>query len=198
MQLPNPLTNLLEQFSSLPGIGPRTAERLVFWLLKRSPASLTAFARVLENASHSLTMCVRCHNIAEKSDICLLCSDSKRDSAALCVVADIPDLLALEKTGAYHGLYHVLCGVLDPLAGITPESLTIDHLKERLAAHTEITELIFALNPDTQGEVTSSYIQKFVARPNLTITRLARGLPQGSDVEYADEVTLAHALTERR
>jgi len=177
MRLPEPLSKLIEQFTILPGIGPRTAERLVFWLLKRSPETITNFAQVLTRAAHEILFCPTCHNLTDRThEQCIICADTKRNHALVCVVADIPDLYALEKTSSYEGVYHVLGGVLNPLMGITPDKLTIRHLQERLT-DLKVTELIFALNPDTEGEITATYVQKFVERNGLTITRLARGLP---------------------
>lgn len=194
--LPQSIQKLIDQFDKLPGIGPKTAERLAFWLLKKPQADLEEFAQSLKDAKKDLIICSICQNISEK-DPCDICADMSRDRHTICVVAETHDLQIFERLKEYHGLYHVLGGVINYLEGITPESLNINSLLKRLK-NDSISEVILGLNPDLEGEATVLYLQKLIKLLGIKVTRLAKGLPSGSDIEYADEVTLSSALKNRR
>lgn len=195
MRFPKVIQNLIDQFNKLPGIGPKTSERLVFYLLKQNQEELKKFAQALNMSADNITVCAKCYNFSE-NDPCEICADPKRDKTTLCVVAEIFDLLAIENTGEYNGLYHVLGGTLNPIEGVTPEELTIKQLAERIK-HNGVKEIILALNPDIEGESTIVYLSKLLKPHKIKITRLARGLPMGSDLEYADEITISNALKGR-
>ncbi|MFA6410885.1 MAG: recombination mediator RecR [Candidatus Buchananbacteria bacterium] len=191
------IKNLIDQFSHLPGIGPKTAERLVFHLLKQSKDDLARFGLALEHLKDKIVICQQCQNFAETNP-CLICQDKKRNQSLVCLVAKPQDLFSLEKTNEYTGVYHVLGGVIDPLAGITPDKLKIRELVERIKKG-QITEVILALNSDLSGETTMLYLTKLLKQfKTIKITRLAQGLPIGSDLEYIDEVTLTSAIKGRK
>jgi recombination protein RecR len=194
--LPASLKKLIEQFNKLPGIGPKTAERLAFWLIKKPQTELDEFARSFQQAKKDLNICSVCQNISERNP-CSICSDPNRDQKTFCVVADVQDLQAFERLRQYQGLYHVLGGVLNPLENIGPDKLNIDSLLKRIK-NNGITEIILGFNPDLEGESTAQYLQKILKPLNLKITKLARGLPTGSDIEYVDDVTLTSALKNRK
>jgi len=194
--LPNSIQKLIEQFNKLPGIGPKTAERLAFWLLKNPQSELDELAAGIKEAKKDLISCSVCHNIAQQNP-CNVCSDQVRDKKLVCVVAEPHDVQAIERTGQFQGVYHVLNGVLNPLEGITPDKLNIDSLIDRVR-NNGIAEVILGLNPDIEGESTALYLNKLLKPLMVKVTRLARGLPSGSDIEYADEITLGSALKNRR
>ena len=185
------------QFRSLPGVGPKTALRFVFALLKEPREKAERLAQMLINLHAHVKSCTECGSYAMKSP-CAICLDGKRDSQALCIVAESRDIATLETTGEFRGYYFVLGGLLSPLEGATPDTLRIQTLLDRLAGHPEVKEVIFAFNPDLRGESTVLYLAKQLAQFPVTLTTLARGLPLGADLEYADEVTLADALKGRR
>lgn len=195
--LPRPLERLIDEFSKLPGIGPKTASRLAFHLLRASDRQAVELAEALRGLSESLVYCDECCNIAETSP-CALCSDPDRDATTVCVVEEPLDVLALEKTHEYGGLYHVLQGAISPVEGIGPADLRIDELLARLRRGT-VSEVILATNPSLEGDATAMYIERAVRAlgVELRLTRLARGLPVGGDIEYADELTLARAMRGR-
>lgn len=195
-RFPDAIQELLEQFARLPGIGPKSAERFVFHILKRPQEEIDALANALHNVKKRVRQCSTCFDFAE-SDPCQYCADPKRDASIVCVVADSADVLAIEKTSEFHGRYHVLGGVLRPTDGITPDRLRLAELAERIKRD-GTREVIIATNPDMEGEATSLYITKLLAPFSVRVTRLAKGLPMGSDVEYADEITLANALQGRK
>ncbi|MFA6254608.1 MAG: recombination mediator RecR [Patescibacteria group bacterium] len=196
-QFPASVKELIDQFTKLPGIGPKTAERLVFYLLKQPKENLVKFGLALEHLKDKIIICQQCQNFSETNP-CLICSDKKRNAKVICVVATPQDLLSLEKTNEYQGVYHVLGGVIDPLEGITPDQLKIRELVERVKKD-GILEIILALSPDLPGETTMLYLTKLLKQiKTIRITRLAQGLPSGSDLEYADEVTLTSALRGRK
>lgn len=198
MQFPPPITRLIQHFRSLPGVGPRTATRFVFALLNKSEDELRAFGHALVDFKQSIRTCQSCFNIALQNP-CPICADQKRDQALLCIVARPQDIQALEETREYHGRYHVLGGTLNPIEGVTPEQLRLKELLSRLdQAQGTIQEIILALNPDLEGEATALYLAKLLKSRVSRVTRLARGLQQGADLEYADEVTLINALKGRR
>jgi len=196
MRFPKIIQNLIDQFNKLPGIGPKTSERLVFYLLKQNKQELKEFAQALNVSAENITVCSQCFNFSETNP-CEICSDKTRDKTTLCVVAQIFDLMAIENTSEYHGLYHVLGGNLNPIEGITPDELTIKQLEERIK-NNGVREIILALNPDIEGESTIVYLTKILKPYKIKITRLARGLPMGSNLEYADEITILNALKGRR
>lgn len=196
MKIPESIQNLINDFSKLPGVGQKTAERYVFYLLTRPRQELDNFAKSLQLLKTTTKICSNCFNVAE-NDPCIICSDPKRDKTIVCVVADTRDLLAIEYTHEYNGIYHVLGGILKPLENIKPENLKIKELIERIK-NDSIKEIILAFNPDMEGETTAMYIKKQLQPSQIKITRLARGLPMGADLEYADEITLTNALKERK
>jgi len=194
--LPNSIQKLIDQFNKLPGIGPKTAARLAFFLLKKPQADLNEFADSLIGAKQDLTTCSVCLNIASH-DPCNICGNYSRDQQTICLVADGQNLQAIERTGEYQGTYHILGGVLNSLEGIGPESLNIEQLAKRIKKD-DIKEVILGLNPDLEGESTCLYLQRLLKPLGVKITRLAKGLPSGADIEYADEITLGSAVKNRR
>lgn len=193
---PRALEALLREFTKLPGIGPKTAERLVYHLLKQPPAELEALAESLKQAKDEVVTCSQCFRFTDQNP-CPMCTDPRRDHSLLCVVAESQNIPVLEKTGAFHGLYHVLGGLVSPLEGVTPDRLTVKELEARLKAN-GVKEVILAFSPNVDGETTSLYLAKLVKPLGLKVTRLARGLPVGAELEYADEVTLESAIEGRR
>lgn len=194
---PPSIQELINQFAALPGLGPKTAERLVFYLLKQPKDQLAKFGLALEHLKDKIRECQKCYNFSE-ADPCPICADKRRNAKVICVVAKPQDLIALEKTNEYQGVYHVLGGLIDPLEGVVPEQLKIKELTERLQKD-GASEIILALNSDMPGETTTLYLSKLLKQfKNLKITRLAQGLPRGSNLEYADEITLSSALLGRR
>lgn len=195
MSLPLTIKNLINHFSSLPGIGNKTAERLVFYLLKQDKNFLASFAENLLHVKDNIKICSLCGQIAEK-DLCTICSDQKRNHGLICVVAEMADIYALEKSGEFNGIYHVLNGHLNLIEGVGVEKLRVKNLLDRLNQN-PAQEIILALNPTIEGETTALYLTKILKKYNIKITKLARGLPQGGDLEYADEITLANAFKGR-
>jgi recombination protein RecR len=191
------IDELVGEFARLPGIGRKTALRLTYHLLKRPPAEITRLARALESVAERVHACSSCGNLTE-IDPCAVCASPRRDRAAMCVVEEASDIGAIERTGEYRGMYHVLGGRLSPLEGIGPEELNIAALLRRLQNGTAVREVIVATNPSVEGEATALYLQKLIHPLGIRVTRLARGLPVGGDLEYADNVTVAEALTGRR
>ena len=187
--------NLITQLSRLPGIGQRTAQRLTFHLLRVSPEEANALAAAIIEVKERIGFCERCFNLAE-GPLCAICSDARRDPSLICVVEDPSDVIALERTHEYRGLYHVLGGALSPIDGIDPEHLRIAELVERVRAG-QVGEVLLATNPTMTGEATAAFIADRL-RDVTRVTRLASGLPVGGDLEYADEVTLGRALAGRR
>jgi len=190
------IEELAEEFARLPGIGRKTALRLTYHLLKRPPEEILRLARALEGVAERVKACSCCGNLTE-ADPCGYCSSPRRDRSVICVVEEASDIPAIERAGEFRGLYHVLGGRLSPLEGIGPDELNIASLLARLEGETEVREVILATNPSVEGEATALYIQKLVPG-GIRVTRLARGLPVGGDLEYADGVTIAEALAGRR
>jgi recombination protein RecR len=190
------IQKLLDEFERLPGIGPKSAQRIVYWLLNATPDDTTRLAQALVEVKETVRFCPQCFNYAE-GDLCAICADSKRDASAICVVSEPRDIGAIERTGEYRGLYHVLGGALSPLDGIGPEQLTVTELLKRLA-NSEIQEVILATNPNVEGETTAVYLARLIKPLGIRATRLASGLPVGGDLEFADEVTLGRAIESRR
>jgi recombination protein RecR len=193
---PEPVARLIDALQKLPGIGPKTAQRLTFFLLKRPADEVQALAQALGQLKSQIVHCSVCFNITEE-DPCRICKDPARDARLLCVVEEPNDLLAIERTGQFRGRYHVLLGALSPLDGIGPEDLKVRELLARLEAQ-PVEEVILATNPNVEGEATAIYLAKLLKPFALRVTRIARGLPVGGDLEYADEVTLGKALEGRR
>jgi recombination protein RecR len=191
-----PVARLIEEFSRLPGIGPKTASRLTFFLLRAEAEQAHALAQAISEVKDRVKLCARCFNITIH-DLCPICLDSTRDQSTICVLEEPLDVLAIERTGAYRGLYHVLHGHIAPLEGIYREQLKIDALLERVRSE-PVQEIILATNPNTEGEATAYLILKDLAAQGVRVTRLARGLPTGGDLEWADSETLGSALQGRR
>ncbi len=198
MRIPKALERVIENFESLPGIGPKSAQRLSFYLLHVPQDVLDEFAQNLTQLKKNTKMCSICFNIGT-TEICDVCNDSERDKTIICVVEDALDVLAFEKSDKFKGVYHVLHGVVDPLNSIGPDDIYIPQLMNRLSSDHEVKELIIATNPTMEGEATAMYIVKQIKQhhPELVISRIGRGLPVGADIEYADEVTLSRALEGR-
>ena len=196
MQLPSALLeNAVNEFSKLPGIGKKTALRLVLHLLRQDVADVVHFGETISKMRNDIRFCQRCSNISD-GDICSICANSSRNQHIICVVENIRDVIAIESTQQYNGTYHVLGGVISPLDGVGPDQLTVDQLIERIG--TEATEeLIFALNPNIQGDTTIYYIRKKINQSQCLITTIARGIAFGGELEYADEMTLARSITNR-
>lgn len=192
---PEPIQRLVEAFHRLPGIGPKSAQRLAYHILRGSEQEATTLADALIDVKQRIRFCSLCMNITE-SDPCGYCVDERRDQSTICVVEQALDVLALERSG-YRGLYHVLHGVLNPMDGIGPEDIHVRELVVRLQTGSA-QEVIMATNPSLEGEATAMYVQRLIGPSGVRVTRLARGLPSGADLEYADDVTLARALEGRR
>ncbi|MEA2292893.1 MAG: recombination protein RecR [Solirubrobacteraceae bacterium] len=193
-----PIQRLVTELSKLPGVGGRTAQRLAFHLLRASPDDAFALADAIREVKEKIGLCEVCFNLAE-GPRCTICEDTRRDDELICVVEEVGDVIPIERTSEYRGRYHVLGGALSPIDGVEPEDLKITQLLRRVADH-PITEVVLATNPTTTGEATAIHIADAlrVQSPEVTVTRLASGLPVGSDLEYADEVTLGKALAGRR
>lgn len=189
------LDRAVGEFAKLPGIGRKTALRLVLHLLKQSTEDVEAFADALTTMKHDVKYCSVCHNISD-TDICPICSDHRRDSSQICVVENIRDVMAIENTMQYHGLYHVLGGIISPLDGVGPSDIEIASLVERVAAG-GVTEVILALSPTLEGDTTNFFISKKLRQYHVNITLIARGISVGNELEYADEVTLGRSILKR-
>lgn len=193
--LPANIERTIEEFSKLPGIGQKTAQRLTFYLLRKRPEDVVEFGKAVGNLKNGVRYCTRCSNLTI-SELCGICQNPRRDSSVICVVEEMMDLVAIEKTGEYQGLYHVLHGVISPVDGIGPDDLTLVELVARLKKE-PVKELILALNPSMEGEATIAYLMHQIKSLKLKVTRLARGIPVGGDLEYADSQTLKRALEGR-
>lgn len=198
MKYPQALEKTIESFAKLPGIGRKSAQRMVQHLLKTEEREVLQFAAALEGLKRDVHFCTRCFHITEKDqDLCDICLDPSRDQHVLCVVEEFIDVFAIEQTKSYHGLYHVLHGALSPINGIGPGKLTIEQLLGRLTRE-PIEELVFATNPTLEGEATAMYIKKHIGEnTDLKLTRIAKGIPMGGDIDYADEITLGNSLQQR-
>ena len=196
MPAAEPIARLVEEFNKLPGIGPKSAQRLTYHLLRAPGEQAEALAEAIRAVKEKLSLCSICLNITD-SDPCPICRDTERDHTTICVVEEPIDILPLERTKKFNGLYHVLHGVIAPADGTGPEELKIKELLSRLNGDL-VTEVILATNPNLEGETTSMYLQRLVAPLGIRVTRLARGLPYGGDLEYADDVTIARALEGRQ
>jgi len=196
-----PVQRLIDELARLPGIGPKSAQRVAFHLLKISPATARELATAIVDMKEKVRLCRVCFNVSD-AELCEFCRDPRRDGSIVCVVQEPPDIVALERTREFHGLYHVLQGAISPIEGIGPEELRVAELLERLKNPAEgqvpIAEIILATNPNIEGEATAMYLGRLLSPLGVTVTRLASGLPVGGDLEYADEVTLGRALEGRR
>jgi recombination protein RecR len=196
-----PIQDLIDELARLPGIGPKSAQRVAFHLLKSTPGDAQRLAKAIVQAKERVRFCRVCANVSDQ-DLCEYCRDPRRDSSIVCIVQEAPDIVAIERTREYRGLYHVLQGAISPIEGIGPEELRIAELLERLKNpgnnRSPITEVIVATNPNIEGDATAMYLARLLAPLGIQVTRLASGMPVGGDLEYADEVTLGRALQGRR
>ncbi|MFM8382183.1 MAG: recombination mediator RecR [Actinomycetota bacterium] len=191
-----PVQTLIDQLGRLPGIGPKSAQRIAFHLLKLPKEDVVRLSHALTDAKERVRFCSICFNFAE-DDLCPVCADPRRDPSVVCVVEESRDIIALERTGEFRGRYHVLLGVMNPIEGIGPDQLKIRELMMRISSE-EITEVIVCTNPNTEGEVTAAYLSRLLKPFSIRVTRPASGLPVGGDLEYADELTLGRAISGRR
>ncbi len=197
MRIPAAVERVVGALSRLPGVGEKTAARFAFHILGESAAYASELAAAVAALHEAVRHCARCHNLAE-AEVCTICANPSRDATRLLVTEGIQELLAIERTGEYRGLYHVLHGVLSPIKGVGPDALNIDTLVPRIAAD-DVCEVILATNPDVEGEATALYLQRILAKAGVgSITRIATGVPMGGELEYLDQVTLARALRDRR
>jgi recombination protein RecR len=196
-----PVQELIDALARLPGIGPKSAQRVAFHLLKATPDEARRLAQAIIEAKDKVRFCTLCFNVSDQ-EICEYCRDSRRDRSIVCVVQEAPDIVAIERTREYRGLYHVLQGAISPIEGIGPDDLRVAELLERLKPReggaSEIAEVIVATNPNVEGDATAMYLARLLAPLGVKVTRLASGMPVGGDLEYADEVTLGRALEGRR
>ena len=190
------IQHALEELERMPGVGPKSAQRILNWLLMGDESSAKRLGEAIIEVKQAIHLCPICHNFAQE-ETCEVCRDVKRDASKICVVAEPRDIEAIERTSAYHGFYQVLGGVIDPMAGILPENLYIKDLMARLSSDS-ITEVLLATNPNVEGETTASYLARIIKPLDITVTRLASGLPVGGELEYADEVTLGRAIESRQ
>jgi recombination protein RecR len=195
LQIAQPLQIAIEELSKLPSIGKKTAQRLALYILKSDKEQVNDLLKSIAELKTKLKFCELCFNITEE-DLCEICQSTKRDKSLLCVVEEASDVIAIEKTNEFNGIYHVLGGVLSPLSGVNPDQLKIKEMIRRFEKE-EINEVILALNPDTEGETTSLYLAKLIKPLEIKVTRIARGLPIGGDLEFADEATIGRAILNR-
>ena len=196
MRYPRPILRLIDELGKLPGIGPKTAQRLAFHILKAPRADVLNLAETLIEARDKIRRCSICSNLTDE-DPCAICSDPSRNRGIICVVEDPKDVMVMERTGEYNGVYHVLGGAISPMEGVGPEDLRLKELVDRVKKQ-GIEEVIIATNPDVEGEATAMYVARILSPFGVKVTRLARGVPVGGDLEYTDEATLARALLGRR
>lgn len=190
------IENLINELTRLPGIGRKTAQRLAFFILAMPDNEAKGIAKAINDVKERASFCVRCFNITE-SEICEICRDERRDSTKICVVEEPSNILVIERSKAFHGVYHVLLGAISPIDGVTPEKLKIEELVKRVHSN-NISEVIIATNPNTKGEITAQFIREHLKSFPVKVSRIAYGLPMGGDIEFADEVTLSKALDGRR
>jgi recombination protein RecR len=191
------LRRLIDELGRLPGVGPKSAQRIAFYLLKVPDEEARRLAEAVVEVKEKTSLCPICLNIAESGELCPICADDRRDTSVMCVVEDARDIVAVERTGQFRGRYHVLHGALNPLEGIGPDQLRVGELLARLESE-GVTEVILCTNPNLEGEATALYLARLLGPLGLTVTRIASGLPVGGDLEYADELTLGRALEGRR
>lgn len=193
---PESLKNLIESFKYLPGIGEKTAERLAFSFLDLQDEKIELFVESMQDVKQKIHFCKECNTLTE-NELCSVCEDLTRDHETLCVVEDVKNVFLIEKLGTFHGVYHVLSGLIDPLSGINPEDIGIEKLIERVKKH-QFQEIILAFKPSIEGETTALYIKRILEGLNITVSRLASGIPMGADMEYIDALTLERALNDRK
>lgn len=196
MRYPSAIQRLLDELERLPGVGPKSAQRIAYWLLTTETATAERLASAIVDVKRQIHFCPRCFNFAE-SELCSVCADPERDAATVCVVEEPRDVAAIERTHEFRGVYHVLHGAISPIDGIGPEQLRVRELVDRVGAGT-ITEVVVATNPNVEGETTALYVARLIKPLGVRVTRIASGLPVGGDLEFADEVTLGRALECRR
>lgn len=198
LQYARPLQRVIEELERLPGIGPKSAQRLTFFLLRNSPEMARSIGEAISALPDNIQRCVRCHNYTEH-DLCSICEDETRDQSVICVVEEVSDLMAFERSGEYSGLYHLLGGLLSPLEGIGPADIHIDTLLERIDED-GVEEIILATSPTVEGDATAEHLHKILHErfPHVRVTRIALGLPVGADLDYQDQVTVARALSGRQ
>lgn len=196
MQSAPAIQKLLDEFERLPGIGPKSAQRMAYWILNTDRATALRLSEAIVEVKDTVHFCSRCFNYAE-DDLCEICRSSSRDASVICVVSEPKDIPPIERTAVYRGLYHVLGGALSPMDGIGPDDLRIADLMRRLASE-DVKEVVLATNPNVEGETTAAYLARLIKPLGIKVTRLASGLPVGGDLEFADEVTLGRALEARR
>ncbi len=192
MDYPKSIQNLITELTRWPSVGPKTAERYVFYLLNQNPEQLQRLAQTIEELKEKITICQDCGAVSESSP-CFICKDKRRNQSLLCIIANTRDMLSIESTGAFQGKYHILGGVINSIAGLGPDKLNIKSLQNKIK-NNNIKEIILALSPNIEGETTALYLNKLLKSEKLKITRIARGLPSGAELEYADEMTLGNAL----
>ncbi len=197
MYYPEPISKLIDSFTKLPGVGPKTATRLAFFVLDMEEDSVMDFAKALVNVKRDLSYCSSCGHVTD-CDPCVICADPRRDQSVICVVQESRDVIAIEKMREFSGLYHVLQGCISPMEGLGPNDINLSSLLTRLQENDQVVEIILATNPNVEGEATALYISRLLKPTGIKITRLAHGLPIGGDLEYADEVTLSKAMEGRR
>jgi len=195
LHIAEPLLIAIEELSKLPSIGKKTAQRLALHILKSEPDAVSSLVNAIKNLKTKLRFCSRCYNLSE-DELCEICKSEKRDKNVICVVEEASDVIAIERTHEFNGLYHVIGGVLSPLSGINPDSLKIKELIKRFE-NEDIKEIILALNPDTEGETTALYMARLIKPLGIRVSRIARGLPIGGDLEFADEATIGRAVLGR-
>lgn len=191
-----PVADLIEELARLPGVGPKTAQRLAFFILKMEPQDAARLASAITEAKEKMRFCIRCFNVSA-AELCEFCSDERRDPRVVCVVEDPRDIVAIERTGEFRGLYHVLGGAISPIDGIGPDDLHISEILARVSQD-DIKEIIVATNPNVEGDATAMYLHRVLGPLGVEVSRIASGLPVGGDLEYADEVSLGRALEGRR
>jgi recombination protein RecR len=193
---PPPLQAVVDELGRFPGVGPKSAQRIAFWLMRQPSEDVARLAVSIEEMKTKLSFCERCCNIAETGGLCPICADDRRDQTTICVVENPPDVVAVERSGAFHGTYHVLHGVLNPLEGVTPDRLRIQELILRLRG--PVKEVILCFNSNVEGDATAMYLSRLLQVPGLVVSQPASGLPVGGDLEFADDLTLGRAIDGRR
>lgn len=196
MQSAPSIQRLLDELERLPGVGPKSAQRMVYYILNTEPAQALRLAEAIQEVKETVRFCERCFNYSE-AERCEICESANRDHSMICVVSEPHDIPPIERTGAFSGVYHVLGGALSPMEGIGPEELHVAELMARLSS-TEVAEVLIATNPNIEGETTATYLARLISPLGIRVTRLASGLPVGGDLEYADELTLGRAIESRR
>ncbi len=196
MSYPPSLQAVVDELGRFPGVGPKSAQRIAFWLMRQPLEDVNRLSRSLEDMKENLSFCEQCCNFAESGGLCPICSDDRRDATTICVVESPPDVVAVERSRAFHGTYHVLHGLLNPLEGVTPDRLRIQELLQRL--HGPVKEVILCFNANLEGDATAMYLGRLLQVPGLVVSQPANGLPVGGDLEFADDLTLSRAITGRR